>query len=434
MSGKLNGLPCNVDCERFVLGSIMLDGSHYVPAAGALQTDDFALESHRRIWRRMTELHSRGDSIDYATLHNSLMAHGEAESVGGLNYLVSLTDGVPTVPNLSDYTRIVKDKALLRQVIFAAQAVQNRAMLGEDSASEVLESFRAESSRLIEGAAAVGARPVSTAEMIEQYGVDAMLSPRPHGAVRLPWARLDASLSGLAGGQVVVVLGETSRGKTSFALQASTAIAAQGKSVLIWTMEMSPRSMFRRMVNQLSGVPVSRPAQMSFSEREAHRMAVGHLTDNPVYFDSHSRSVAQFCASMRRVVQSAGRPLGLVVVDYLQLIPANAGASMAQQVSANSRETKLAAVDFDVPALVLSQVDRVSVKGKDAKIGLHSGKESGGIENDADVQLAIQAPQFVRGQETACEIEVQKQREGACGFSIQMVFRPTSQTFMEVQD
>ena len=431
--GRMTALPCNVDCERFVLGSILLDDSHYVPVAGALQVGDFSLESHRRIWRRMEELHGRGDSIDSITIHNALMSHGESESVGGLSYIVTLTDGLPLVPNLSDYTRIVKDKALLREIIVASQAVQNRALLGEDSASEVLDCYRASAARLIEGSTATGARPISTAEILEQDGVDALLAPRRHGEVRLPWSRLDASLSGLSGGQIVVVLGETSRGKTSFALQAATAISQQAR-VLIWTMEMSPRSLFRRMVNQISGVPVSsrNASQMSFQERESHRNAVGKLMEHPIHFDAFSRSVAQLCASMRRV-QATGR-LGLIVVDYLQLIRSNSRDSRAQQVSENSRELKLAAMDFDVPIMVLSQVDRASVKGKDAKIGLHSGKESGDVENDADVQLAIQAPQLARDQDTAVEIEVQKQREGPCGFSIPMIFRPSSQTFQEQTD
>ena len=428
------GLPTNVDAERFVLGSVLLDDSHYVPAAGVLTGDDFCLESHRRIWRRMGDIQKRGERIDRITIANELMRFNELESVGNLSYLVSLDDGLPQIPNLDSYVRIVKEKSLLRQIIFAAQHVVNRALLADEPVDAVLEAFRDAVTKLCDAGAASTAQPISTAEMVEQIGIDELLSARRHGEVRLPWSRLDAALSGLAAGQIIVVLGETSRGKTSLALQAATSVTAQGRAVLVWTMEMSPRSLFRRMVNQLSGVPIgNRPSgQSSFDERERHRLAIAHLYDHPVFFDRHSRSVASFCASIRRVATKG--KIGLAVVDYLQLIRSASRENRAQQVSENSRNLKLAAMDFGIPILVLSQVDRSSVKGKDSKIGLHSAKESGDVENDADVQLAIQAPALSRDQETVCEIEIQKQREGPCGFSIPMVFRPISQTFMETSD
>jgi len=412
----------------------MLDDSFYADVVGTLVPEDFSLESHRRILKRMGGVHERGERIDRVTVANELMKFSELESIGNLTYLISLDDGLPQVPSLESYIRIVKDKAILRQVIFTAQNLAQRAMSGA-SASEVLDLFGQQAVKLSDIASVAGAQPFSTADMIAERGVDALLSPRRHGEVRLPWHRLNNALSGVAGGQIIVLLGETSRGKTSLALQAGTHVSQQGKTVLIWTLEMSPYSLFRRMVNQLSGIPVgNRPTgQLSFEERDRHRMAVAHLADNPIYFDRHSRSVTSFCASIRRVAAKA--KIGLVIVDYLQLIRSQvAQGTRAQQVAENSRNLKLAAMDFNLPIFVLSQVDRSSVKGKDAKIGLHSAKESGDIENDADVQLAIQAPQLARDEDTPCEIEVQKQREGACGFSIPMVFRPTSQTFMETQD
>jgi replicative DNA helicase len=269
--------------------------------------------------------------------------------------------------------------------------------------------------------------------MIEQEGVDKLLSPRRHGEIRMPWQRLDAALSGLTGDQMVVLLGETSRGKSSFALQLATHVLMQKKSVLVWTMEMPPNSMFRRMVTQLSGVALKqRSEQLSFEQREQQRLAVALLAEQPVYFDRTSRSVTAFCAYLRRVRSRCD--LGLVIVDYLQLIRSNSKESRAQQVSENSRNLKLAAMDTNLPFLVLSQVDRSSVKGKDAKIGLHSAKESGDIENDSDVMLWIDAAPFSRDQPTAARIWVGKQREGEAGFPIEMIFQPTTQTFLEVTE
>ena len=132
------GLPTNVDAERFVLGSILLDDSFYVQAAGTLEPDDFSLEKHRRIFKRMGDLQERGEKIDRVTVANELMKFNELEACDGLSYLVSLDDGLPLIPNLDSYFRIVKDKALLRRIIFASQHMMNRALLAEEQPDEMI--------------------------------------------------------------------------------------------------------------------------------------------------------------------------------------------------------------------------------------------------------------------------------------------------------
>jgi replicative DNA helicase len=128
----------NVDAERFVLGSILLDDSLYVQAAGTLEADDFSLEKHRRIFKRMGELQERGEKIDRITVANELMKFNELEACDGLSYLVSLDDGLPQIPNLDSYIRIVKDKAMLRRIIFASQHMMNRCLMGEEEPDEIL--------------------------------------------------------------------------------------------------------------------------------------------------------------------------------------------------------------------------------------------------------------------------------------------------------
>jgi replicative DNA helicase len=134
------GLPANLDAERFVLGSILLNDMVYLQVAGAVEPDDFSLEKHRRIFARMKDLYDRGERLDRVTVANELMKQGQLESVDGLGYLVSLDDGLPEIANLESYIRIVKDKATLRKLIFAAQKVINRCLLGEDEPDEILSS------------------------------------------------------------------------------------------------------------------------------------------------------------------------------------------------------------------------------------------------------------------------------------------------------
>src|ERR1035441_5223761 len=145
------GLPTNPDAERFVLGSIMLDDSFYVQAAGTLEGDDFSLEKHRRIFKRMGELYERGEKIDRVTIANELMKFGELEACDGLSYLVSLDDGLPRIPNLDSYIRIVKDKSVLRRIIFASQHMMNRCLMGEEEPDQILAGAEETFLKLAEG-------------------------------------------------------------------------------------------------------------------------------------------------------------------------------------------------------------------------------------------------------------------------------------------
>jgi hypothetical protein len=163
MRGELSdrGLPSNVYAERFVLGSILLRDFVYPSVAAAVSADDFSLEKHRRIYQRMGDLHTRGEKIDRLTLYTELTRHQEAESCDGLGYLVSLDDGLPQVPNLDSYIRMVKDKAILRQIIFVSQHLINRCLLGEEDAGEILASFQESFTQI----AATGMRGYSVAEL-----------------------------------------------------------------------------------------------------------------------------------------------------------------------------------------------------------------------------------------------------------------------------
>src|ERR1035437_8592150 len=171
------GLPTNVDAERFVLGSILLDDTLYVQAAGTLEPDDFSLEKHRRIYRRMGELQERGEKIDRVTVANELMKFNELEACDGLSYLVSLDDGLPQLPNLDSYIRIVKDKSILRRIIFASQNMMHRAMLGEEEPDEILAG--AEETLLKLGEARMKSGLLNAGQILEDYegGVNAFLDP-----------------------------------------------------------------------------------------------------------------------------------------------------------------------------------------------------------------------------------------------------------------
>src|SRR5712691_2570970 len=171
------GLPANLDAERFVLGSILLDDSYFIQSAGALEADDFSLEKHRRIFTRMTEIHQRGEKIDRVTLANELMSRGQLEACDGLSYLVSLDDGLPQIFNIESYIRIVKDKAILRKIIFASQNQMNRCLAGEEEPSQILAG--AEETLLKLGESQVKSGLIGPGQIIDEYqgGLNSFLDP-----------------------------------------------------------------------------------------------------------------------------------------------------------------------------------------------------------------------------------------------------------------
>ena len=182
----MSGMPQRVDAERFVLGSILLDDAQYVQAAGVLVADDFSLEKHRRIFRRMGELSERGDRIDAITIYSELQKHGETESCDGLSYLISLDEGIPRIPNIENYVRIVREASMLRRIIFAAQNVMNEAMEPSAIPEELLTKLAAIATDLTASANA-GSEIVSTAELVSTQGVDRLLGmSRGEKSVSLP--------------------------------------------------------------------------------------------------------------------------------------------------------------------------------------------------------------------------------------------------------
>lgn len=426
----MNKLPASPEVERLLLGSIFLTAAGMDILRPMLELEDFSLDKHQRIWRRCCELYDTGEVVDRITVYSRIDQHGDSEAVGGLSYLVDLTEGLPYDLNITSYALVLKEQTTRRRIMRTSYRFALQAMEEVKPASEVLDQYGSAIAELTQGTSDLSKRALSGPDVITNKGVDMLLANRRHQGVALPWTKLDHDLQGFGPSQMIVLMAQTSRGKTSAALQVAYAAAIQGLTPIVWTMEMSPESLLRRLVTQISGVSGREFA--TAQERQAQREAVAQLMDCPIWFDSHSRTVSSFCASVRQVRSQARA--GIAIVDYLQLIRSEESVSnRAQEVSHNSRALKLAAMDFGIPFLVLSQVDRSSVKGG-GEISLHSGKESGDIENDADVVMWVKGTELLRDSDTPVTMWIGKQREGAAGFGVPMVFHPRSQTFEEVTE
>ncbi len=428
------GLPANVDAEKTILGAILLDNAAHAEAAEILEADDFSLDSHRRIYLRMSELIDAQRAVDIVTLSNELTRYKEIEAVGGVAYLASLTEGLPRRPVIEDYIRIVKDKSLLRKLMLICSAAIARAADQSDPAIGVLDEtegklLEVSEKGLIQGFQSVhqiAANSFGTIDNLYKQG-------REVTGLATDFKELDNMTSGLQKGELIIIAARPSMGKTALAINiAQNAALNHDAIVAIFSLEMSKASLLRRMLASQAWVDQQR-LQKGFLGREDHdklQNALSQLVDSRIFVDdSAGISLAEMRAKARRLKQNAGG-LDLVVVDYLQLMSATVPASgkrnyenRTQEVSAITRGLKALAKELNVPVLALSQLSRASERrGEDKRPILSDLRESGSIEQDADVVAFIHREAYYNRDEglseadkAKSEIHLAKQRNGPTG-------------------
>ncbi len=419
------GLPSNPEAERFVLGSILLDDSQFVEIAGDLRAEDFSLEKHRRIFLRMVDLHERGERIDRVTIANELMKQNQLESVDGLGYLVSLDDGLPRIVNLESYVRIVKDKAILRELIMASQKTINRCMLGTEDPAEILAG--AEESLLRLGDTNAKNDLVNPRQILDDFegGANTFLDPSKRvKGMSTGFVRFDEMTGGLHKGELFILAARPSMGKTALALNmAQYAATALEKTVAVFSLEMSKESLLTRMVCAEAMVDQQRfrAGYLNQDERMGLSAAMSKLMRAPLFVDDTAgTNLMDIHAKLRRLKSQNG--LDLVVVDYLQLMSGGGRRyeNRNQEVSAISRGLKLLAKELDVPMLVLSQLSRApETRQGDHRPQMSDLRESGSIEQDADLVAFIFREEVYKPDredlKNRAELILAKQRNGPIG-------------------
>ena len=420
------GLPANPDAERYVLGSILLNDSVYLQVAGVLEPDDFSLEKHRRIFSRMKDLYDRSEHIDRVTLADELMRQGQLESVDGLSYIISLDEGLPELANLDSYIRIVKDKATLRKMIFNAQKIINRCLLGEEAPDEILSS--AEESLLKLGEGRARDQLTDPAAIVASFpgGVGAFLDPSQRiRGLSTGFAKFDEMTGGLNGGELFILAARPSMGKTALALNIAAHVATHPrmrKPVAVFSLEMSSSSLLTRLLCSAARVDQHkfRAGFLNQEERRRLQVALAELTESPLFLDDTAGvNLMDVHAKLRRMQSEHG--LSLVVIDYLQLMSSRGRSeNRNQEVSAISRGLKLMAKDLNVPFVVLSQLSRAAeTRPGDHKPQLSDLRDSGSIEQDADLVAFIYREEvYKRDREDVkglADLIIAKQRNGPIG-------------------
>ena len=420
------GLPQNLDAERFVLGGILMNDSAYVQVAGLLAAEDFSLEKHRRIFARMADLYARGERIDRVTLANELMKQNQLESCDGLSYLVSLDDGLPALANLDSYVRIVKDKSILRRIIFTSQKLIDRCILGDEAPDQILAV--AEENLLKLGDTGTRDALLSPKKIVEDYegGINAFLDPSKRiSGLSTGFTRFDEKSGGLHEGELIILAARPSMGKTALALNIAQHIATHPslrKTVAVFSLEMSRESLLTRMICSRARVDQQkfRAGYLNSDERRRLQVALMELVEAPLFIDDSSdTNLMDVHAKLRRLQSEHG--LGLVIIDYLQLMSSRTRYdNRNQEVSALSRGLKLLAKELRVPMLVLSQLSRApETRPGDHRPQLSDLRESGSIEQDADlVGFIFREEVYKRDNkelEGLAELIVAKQRNGPTG-------------------
>ena len=433
--------PQHIEAEQSVLGGILIENYAINKVMEILKADDFYRESHRKIYEALIVLSERDEPADSITLTNELKNSGHLDSVGGVSYVASLIDLVPTAANIEYYAKIVKEKAILRKLIQTSTEIITQSY--EDRGD--VEGFLDEAERAIFDISENRVRPSfypikdvvkGSFKILERlYEKKELVTGVPSG-----FKDLDRMTAGFQPSDLIIVAGRPSMGKTAFCLNVAQYAAIEKKNpVAIFSLEMSKEQLVIRMLCSEAHVEGTKLRSGFLSESDWPRLtiAAGNLSDAPIYIDDTAAlSVLELRAKARRLKTERGG-LGMLIVDYLQLMKGRTRVeSRQQEISEISRSLKALAKELNIPVIAVSQLSRKTEERTGNRPQLSDLRESGAIEQDADLILFIYRDEvYNRSEENPnrgkAEIIIGKQRNGPIG-KIELAFLDKFTTFKEL--
>jgi len=424
--------PHSVDAEQAVLGGLMLDNSSWDAVADRLTADDFYRRDHRLIFESIATLASNNEPLDAVTLAEQLEKGGHLEDAGGLAYLATLTRETPSAANIRAYADIVRERAQLRRLIHVGGEITSSGFNPEGrSVSELIDDAERQVFEIAESGRKSGSGFVAIRDLLG--GVIDKLDMLHQNKGMLPgistgFSELDRMTAGLQGGDLIVVAGRPSMGKTTFALNIgeNAAMSKARVPVAVFSMEMSRDQLGMRMVSSLGRLNQSQLRTGNFNDEDWSRIngAINQMKEAPIFIDdTGALTPTEVRARARRLKREHG--LGLIVVDYLQLmqVPGNK-ENRATEISEISRSLKALAKELNVPVIALSQLNRSLEQRADKKPVMSDLRESGAIEQDADVIIMIYREEVYDKNTTRkgiADIIITKQRNGPTG-EVQLTF------------
>ncbi len=414
--------PQNIEAEQSILGGILLDNSVINAALEVIGRDDFYNEAHRKIFSSVIEMTEKNEPVDIITLSDALKNRKMLDAVGGTAYLASLVDNVPSAANVANYAKIVKEKAILRGLIGSATQIINSCYETGTDVDEVLDQaehsiFEISENKVRPSFSELRDIVKSSFKSIESlYSRKELITGVPTG-----FDKLDDLTSGLQNSDLIIVAGRPSMGKTAFALNIAQFAALEGQiTVAVFSLEMSKEQLAFRLLASEARVDSQRLRKGFLGETDWPKLtaAAGRLSDAKLYIDDTAAiTVLEMKAKSRRL--KAEKNLGLIVVDYIQLMRGTGGSrdSREQEISEISRSLKALAKELSVPVIALSQLNRQVESRTNRRPQMADLRESGAIEQDADVIAFIYRDEVYNKSEDnpdkgTAEIIVAKQRNG----------------------
>jgi replicative DNA helicase len=416
--------PQSIEAEESLLSAILLDNNTLLDVVEVLAVADFYRTAHQKIYAAIIDLFDKGEPTDLVTLANILKEKGQLDSIGGASYLARLVDAVPLAVNAQHYAKIIADKASLRRLIEKANAIAKRCYDDRGNVDDVIDFAETSIFEISERKTSQAFYPISrliirNIEKLEENQGDKRLVT----GVPMGFGLLDTLTSGLQNSDLIILAARPSMGKTALALNiARNAAVDSNIPVAVFSLEMSKEQLSLRMLCAEARLDSSRLKGGFFSMDDWHRLtdAAGILSESPIYIDdSPSLSAMEIRAKARRLKMD--KNIGLVIIDYLQLMKARAGAERRDlEISEISRSLKALAKELEIPVLAISQLNRMLEQRNDKRPKLSDLRESGALEQDADVVAFIYRDELYKTDENnpqkgIAEIILAKQRNGPTG-------------------
>lgn len=381
--------PQNIEAEQAVLGAIFLNTDALADAMEYVEADDFYRRAHQILFQAMVDLNNDGEAIDVLTVQNYLTTNNQLDDVGGVAYIAELATSVPTAANAGYYAKIVEEKSMLRRLISTATNIITQANNGDDDVPSLLDSAERQIMDVSERRNRSGFREIKDVLNETLSDID-RLSQQSEDITGLPtgYREFDKMTAGLQPDNLIILAARPAVGKTAFALNIAQNVATStDTSIAIFSLEMSAESLVNRMLCAEGSINANhlRTGQLDEGEWQNLIVAMGALSNTSIFIDdTPGIKMAEIRAKCRRLAKEKGN-LGLVVIDYLQLIEGSNKESRQQEVSEISRQLKKLAKELSVPILALSQLSRGVEQRQDKRPVLSDIRESGSIEQDADI-------------------------------------------------
>jgi len=413
--------PHSEEAEKSLLGAVLLDGDRLIEVMTLVEPEDFYVTAHQKVYAACITLYASGKRVDSTLILEELRRTEDLEKVGGEAYLAHLAGLVPSAAGAEDYARIVSDKAVLRGLIHTCTEIQSSAYAGTVPGDELLDWAEGQVFGLSRGAADQQTHGIASVLTEAFEEINALMAGDGVGSgIPTGYYELDERTSGLGRGDLVIVAGRPSMGKTTFSNCLVDHIAVVEKlPVVYFSLEVSRQHLVRNMLCSRARVELQHVRRGTLSNEEVEKLtrAAGELMESNVFIDDTAgANILSIRAKARRIKQQHG--LGLVVVDYLQLMETGRGENRQQEIAQISRQLKAMARELDVPVIAISQLNRSVDSREDRRPRMSDLRESGALEQDADVIMFLYREyQYKPSEENRnqAELIIAKQRNGPTG-------------------